>query len=303
MKFSLLKTFFIPHKENDFKPHAFRIRATLIFLSVVLFIEIIFLTQSLFLLPRNKFLASVFPSVVLNLVNEERSSALMVSSILQTAAQQKADDMAQKGYFSHVDPEGKYPWYWFKKIGYDYTTAGENLAIQFFDSKDLVQAWMDSPTHKANIVNPQFTQTGIGIAQGLYEGKNTVFIVQFFGKPATKTQATQPQTLAPQAKPGSEPAAKPLAQISPVQEVQGIADTESSPPSLFSQIVSTPRTSAVMLYATLFTIIILLFFLNIFVHIKEQRSEAIIDGALMLVCVGSVLLFNNYLTLLWPVGL
>ena len=60
----------------------------------------------------------------------------------------KAQDMATLGYFAHVSPDGKTPWYWIEKVGYDYQYAGENLAINFSDSKDVTNAWMASPLHK-----------------------------------------------------------------------------------------------------------------------------------------------------------
>lgn len=61
-----------------------------------------------------------------------------------------------------------------------YQYAGENLAINFYDTNDLIQAWLKSPSHKENLLNPNFEQTGIGITQGRYLGKETTFVVQFF---------------------------------------------------------------------------------------------------------------------------
>lgn len=105
-------------------------------------------------------------------------------ALLSAAAQKKADDMAARGYFSHTDPDGHAPWKWFRSVGYYYYNAGENLAVHFTDATTLNSAWMKSPTHRANIVNPVYTRVGIGIAQGYYQGYKTTFVVQFFARPA-----------------------------------------------------------------------------------------------------------------------
>jgi hypothetical protein len=110
---------------------------------------------------------------------------LTVNPLLEEAARQKAHDMAEKGYFSHVGPEGEQPWVWLKGVGYYYLSAGENLAINFTDSKDVTDAWMNSPAHRANMLSGNFTEIGIGTAEGVYKGKETTFVVQFFGKPYT----------------------------------------------------------------------------------------------------------------------
>jgi uncharacterized protein YkwD len=132
--------------------------------------------------------AAVVRSVIVERTNENRTQhadgALRVSPVLQVAAQRKAEDMARKGYFAHMSPDGVTPWYWFGQAGYRFTHAGENLAVRYMDSEAIVRAWMNSPGHRANILNASFTETGIGIASGMYKGKSTVFVVQFFGTPA-----------------------------------------------------------------------------------------------------------------------
>lgn len=109
---------------------------------------------------------------------------LAEDALLSAAAQKKANDMAARGYFSHIGPDGEAPWKWFRSVGYYYYNAGENLAVHFTDAASLTNAWMKSPTHKANIINPIYTKIGIGIARGYYQGYETTFIVQFFAKPA-----------------------------------------------------------------------------------------------------------------------
>lgn len=111
------------------------------------------------------------------------------SRALSMAAQMKADDMAVRGYFSHQTPEGREPWYWVTKAGYGYSAAGENLAVYFTDTTSVEKAWMASPEHRANLLDPQYRDVGYGIAHGTYRGYDAVFVVQLFGKPKTSTVA------------------------------------------------------------------------------------------------------------------
>lgn len=132
-------------------------------------------------------LPAVVPLDIISLINKERSQAgeatLRENLVLTQAAQMKASDMAKKGYFAHTSPEGKILSSWLGEVGYVYINAGENLAVSFSDSASLVEAWMNSPGHRGNILNGTYTETGVGIAKGTYEDKETTFIVQFFGTP------------------------------------------------------------------------------------------------------------------------
>ncbi len=132
--------------------------------------------------------AAVVATTLVDLANIDRTenglSRLSVSPILVRAAQAKANDMATKGYFSHTSPDGLDSWHWFKEAGYVYEHAGENLAIDFIDSADVEQAWMNSITHRDNILNSHYDEIGIATAQGDYEGRPTMFVVQMFATPA-----------------------------------------------------------------------------------------------------------------------
>lgn len=133
-------------------------------------------------------MAAVITSSLVHLANDDREEQnlgeLTVNPALVAAAQAKANDMAQKGYFAHTSPDGRSSWSWLKDAGYSFSHAGENLAVNFSDSVDVEKAWMNSPTHRANILNGNFTEVGIATAVGEYKGKKTVFVVQMFGTPA-----------------------------------------------------------------------------------------------------------------------
>ncbi len=159
------------------------------FLSVFIVIAIFFAQyhQFIFVKISHKLSGLVVDSVVVEATNQERLALglteLKNNDLLKKAAQAKAEDMAKKGYFAHVTPDGKSPWYWMDQVGYKYKSAGENLAVNFDYSRDVVNAWMNSPTHKANVVKAKYQEIGIGIAEGFYQGRPTVFVVQMFGTP------------------------------------------------------------------------------------------------------------------------
>lgn len=135
-------------------------------------------------------LSAIYASVLVNLTNNNRVAAniseLKVNPILEKAAQMKANDMADKSYFAHNTPDGKTPWYWFEQAGYEYTYAGENLAVNFENSEDVETAWMNSKTHWLNIMNPKYTEIGIATSTGIYKGRQAIFVVQMFGSPSLR---------------------------------------------------------------------------------------------------------------------
>ena len=185
------KKYFIPHKGNEYKPHFFRLGMVLAMATVIgLFFLVATSLNTIVIRSGSSMLGAVVSSVLTELTNTDRTNnklvRLTVSPTLERIAQMKANDMAEKGYFAHTSPEGKTPWYWFKQAGYSYSFAGENLAVYFSDSVELEKAWMNSPTHRANILNSYFTEVGIAMAKGTYKGVETVYVVQEFGRPSNK---------------------------------------------------------------------------------------------------------------------
>ena len=89
--------------------------------------------------------------------------------------------MFAENYWAHNSPSGKSPWVWFKEAGYSYVYAGENLAKDFGDTSRMMSAWMASPTHKDNIVNPKYTEIGLAVVPGTIQSQETVLVVQLFG--------------------------------------------------------------------------------------------------------------------------
>ncbi len=121
-----------------------------------------------------------------NLQRQENGnfSALKENTKLNQAAVVKANDMFVNQYFEHVSPAGVDPGKLVKNSGYDYILAGENLILGNFSSEsELVQKWMDSPGHRANILNNRYTEIGVAIVKGTYKGETVWIGVQEFGLP------------------------------------------------------------------------------------------------------------------------
>lgn len=123
---------------------------------------------------------------LLNSTNTQRvadhESALSLNQQLTSAAQAKANDMVQKDYWAHNSPDGKTPWTFINAAGYSYQMAGENLAFGFDNAGDTISGWMNSPTHRANILNAGYKDVGFGVAsspnyQG--HGPETVVVAEY----------------------------------------------------------------------------------------------------------------------------
>lgn len=112
--------------------------------------------------------------------------ALSENKELDSIALSRLEDMFESQYFAHVSPTGAKAETVAGEVGYDYLALGENLALGSFSSdKDLVQAWMNSPGHRANILNTHYTEIGVAVKAGIFEGKQAWIGVQIFGKPAS----------------------------------------------------------------------------------------------------------------------
>lgn len=128
---------------------------------------------------------------------ENGLGALSTNNALGLAALAKAQDILAKDYFAHNSPDGKTPWDFINESGYTYVYAGENLAIGYTDTSELFTAWMNSPTHRENIVNPNFREIGVAVVSGEFQGAETTVVVQEFGardaNVSSQVAATTPQ--------------------------------------------------------------------------------------------------------------
>ena len=146
-------------------------------------------------------------AALLTETNAQRTSngvaSVSLNSQLDAAAQAKANDMAARNYWSHETPDGGQPWQFITGAGYVYTTAGENLAYGFDSSAATITGWMNSPGHRANLLNTAFHDVGFGIANAEdYQGHGQqTIIVAMYGATAAAgvpvPAASKPTTQSP----------------------------------------------------------------------------------------------------------
>lgn len=124
-----------------------------------------------------------------NIRSQNGLGALKINSALSQAAYNKAQSMFEEDYWAHVSPSGKEPWDFILKEGYDYSYAGENLAKNFNGSEEVVVAWYNSPSHRENLLNPNYEEIGFAVVNGNLEGYDTTLVVQMFGKSRAAVQS------------------------------------------------------------------------------------------------------------------
>ncbi len=197
-------------------------------MTIILFLSVLLSGYS----PRHATLAyatSVDRSSLLNSTNAERrnnsQADLKLNEKLNEAAQAKANDMTSRNYWSHNTPDGEEPWVFINSTGYAYLKAGENLAYGFGTSAETIQGWMNSPSHRDNLLDKDYTEVGFGFANSSdynSAGQETV-VVAMYGKPSVLAtqQQTQPTTIPAELTTNSSPQtqkvlvsnAKPVTQI------------------------------------------------------------------------------------------
>lgn len=121
--------------------------------------------------------------------------SLTINAELDQAAQNKANDMAARDYWSHNTPDGQTPWTFISAAGYDYQTAGENLAYGFDTAGDTITGWMNSPEHRANILNTTYKDVGFGIvniANYQNSGPETLVVAMYGSRASAAVAAATP---------------------------------------------------------------------------------------------------------------
>lgn len=114
-------------------------------------------------------------------------SALSENNTLDRIATIRIEDMFAKQYFDHYSPTGDNVSLEANANSYQYITIGENIAEgNFGSSRDLVDAWMNSPGHRANILNSSYTEIGVAAEQGNFQGSEVWIASQVFGEPLSK---------------------------------------------------------------------------------------------------------------------
>ncbi len=122
---------------------------------------------------------------IIELTNEVRTrrglAPLKLDETLAKAAHEKGLDMLENDYWAHISSNGTTPWSFFLKANYDYRYAGENLARDFDSPEGVVEAWMESPSHRDNLLSSKYEDIGIAVVQGDLSGSPTTIVVQMLG--------------------------------------------------------------------------------------------------------------------------
>ncbi len=305
-----LRNHFIPSHHNAFRPHILKKQWLIFFLTIVLTAEGVFVAGMALQQPGSLFLAAVVPGEVIAFTNTERTlyslNNVQENILLSGAAQAKAEDMAKAGYFAHVGPDGKEPWAWIQESGYAYSYAGENLAVRFLESKDVVEAWMASPTHRANIVKQAYTEIGVGVAEGAYEGRPATFVVQYFGAPRVAVAATpaapaeEPVTVVPFADTAVQGAA--TSEETPLFDPTAAPSNETLDTYVGAVVEGVTRSDNTVLWVVggVATLLVLALGLAFFINIQVQPNDMLMGGAVVAVIAVSLFGVNSYYKTISP---
>jgi hypothetical protein len=231
----LLKKVLVPHEGNDFHPHATR-HYTLLAYCLAFLLANYLVFPLMGISNRSTLAANIDPDELISLTNKERKGAglntLRKNDKLTRAALAKGNDMLKKQYWSHFGPNGETPWQFITSAGYNYVYAGENLAKDFQTSLDTHLAWMNSKTHKENIVKPEFKDIGIAIVSGQFQGYSSTIVVQMFGSEETPVQ--QPVPTQAQNKPNNAVNPNPQQPLPTVQPLNPPTINKPSEGSIFT---------------------------------------------------------------------
>ncbi|HEY4502080.1 MAG TPA: CAP domain-containing protein [Candidatus Paceibacterota bacterium] len=305
-----IKNHLVPYHGNAHRPRLLRKPWLVAFLALALMSEAVILGGEAFRQGPSVFLAAVVRSDVISYTEQARlgegGGVLQENDLLNAAAQAKAEDMAARGYFSHTGPDGESPWTWVARAGYDYVYAGENLAVRFDDSKEVVDAWMASPTHRANIVKPQYQEIGVGLAEGTYKGGPATFVVQFFASPSVAYGEGR-------ASPSLAPAAPAISTVPAAQEPVagaevGPADTKAGPmvPQApaprqswaqsavrgVADALDGSRAGASAALLGLAALLVVILALTFFIRIQVQPTDLLLPGAAVALVVVALISAN-----------
>lgn len=191
---SALTHLLLPREKNDHRAHLLHPVSLFIF-------AFAFLSLQLFALLHPGWVEfargadSITPQKIIEITNQKRIEqglpALKEDSVLDKAALSKGADMISRNYWAHNAPDGTTPWHFFETAGYSYRYAGENLARDFSDPGDVVDAWIASPSHKENLFSSRYEEIGVAVVEGNLRGHNTILVVQMFGTKLSSVTAPQ----------------------------------------------------------------------------------------------------------------
>jgi hypothetical protein len=258
-----LSLLFIPQEKNNHR--ALLLRPSFLGIFIALYLLNQSIMQSLTVLKPGilGYSSEITVQKVLSQTNSERQKsglpALQYNDTLSQSAIAKAKDMFSNNYWAHNSPAGKTPWDFIKSTGYKYSIAGENLAKDFYDTDGLLKAWMNSPTHRDNIINGKYQEIGIAVVNGILNGVKTTLVVQHFGTPLNAQVAVKNQP------------------TTPSLELATVPETNLSSQSLGTSAVTPPLISPLLISkiigSIIFTIIICVLVIDSYITLKNNTPR------------------------------
>ena len=190
------KHFFVPSENNNYRAKTLHLDALTVLLGIAILLSSFTSIQKRVL----GIATNITIERLLSETNEVRTNlglpSLSYDGTLSKAACNKAQDMFTNNYWAHFRPsDNKSPWDFMAEAGYAYDVAGENLAHGFMFSENVVDAWMESPTHRANLLRPEYDEVGFCVSNGVLNNEETTLVVQMFGKKISQAQP-QPEKIA-----------------------------------------------------------------------------------------------------------
>ncbi len=198
-----MKNFFLPTEENAHIPRSLSKKALFTYGVLLVIVKILSISYFIFIPSSPVIATEISAGDLLSKVNAERTArgmnTLAPNAKLVEAANNRARDMINRDYFSH---DGC--WSAFATVGYDYVYAGENLAMDFTTTQNVHNALMASSSHRANILNSNFVESGIAAYQGEFNGRMTTIVVELFGQQKAAPEAPKTQVSNPTPPPPAE---------------------------------------------------------------------------------------------------
>ena len=282
--------YFIPQERNNHRATILKPNFLLFFLILYLLSQSVIKSLTIAKPGVLGYSSEITAQKVFDQTNNERSQlgleSLTYSSTLSESAKEKAEDMFKYDYWSHNSPQGKTPWTFFDTVGYKYSIAGENLAKDFYDTDSLMKAWMNSPTHKANIVQNKYKEIGIAVVNGTLGGIKTTLVVQHFGTPLVATGQKNTNTK-------SDDVVEPEVVT---QSNNEIITSKNNVLAGTDQKMISPLTLSKILSSIIFIVLVVVLFIDGFITVKQNihRLTGSTAGHIgFLVFIFLIMLFNQ----------
>ncbi len=224
--YRFLHHIFVPSENNNYRAKALHLDFLTYYLMFIVLIAVIYKATPLANILGVATDMSI--SKLHELTNQKRSenglTPFLYNDSLASAACSKANDMCANNYWAHFGPNGQSPWNFISGTGYKYEFAGENLCKNFMNSEGCVNAWMESASHRENILKGAYKDIGFCAVNCSLQGEETTLVVQMFGKPLGGAIALAKPAQAEDTKPAPTKNLVPIATLEP--ETPTLAPTE-----------------------------------------------------------------------------